>query len=191
LTKHVVKLIGRLLHNVRAGERKLAWYHSSIASAPVSIVVSSPSFSSRSPIPVRFAGLGVGDNVSPPLHWSGVPQEAAELAIIFEDPDAPLPRPFVHALVTGIPSSFSGLAEGALSELPSASVAVGYNSFRRVGYAGPRALPAHGPHNYVFQVLALRRQLAFDRPPNRKQLLAGLAGNVIARGRLDGTFERR
>ena len=187
----VTSLLGRLLRKVRAGEPKLAWYHPSIASAPASIAVSSPSFSAGGPIPIRYAGSGVGDNVSPALAWSGVPREAAELALIFEDPDAPLPRPFVHAVAAGIPCNVSGFAEGALSELPSASVMLGYNSFRRIGYAGPRALPAHGPHNYVFQILALRRKLAFGRPPDRKYLLAALAGNVIARGRLDGTFERR
>jgi|SRR5258708_607643 len=64
-------------------------------------------------MPLRSAGIGVGENISPPLSWSGVPAATAELAILMEDPDAPLPRPFVHMITYRISPDKSGLAERA------------------------------------------------------------------------------
>jgi hypothetical protein len=58
--------------------------------------LSSPSFAGGCPIPRRHAGKGVGDDISPALAWSGVPGETAEILLLIDDPDAPLPRPFVH-----------------------------------------------------------------------------------------------
>jgi hypothetical protein len=59
----------------------------------------SSAFTNNTPIPTRFSRDG--ENVSPPLEWSGVPREAVELALICEDPDAPRGT-FVHWLVGGI-----------------------------------------------------------------------------------------
>jgi phosphatidylethanolamine-binding protein (PEBP) family uncharacterized protein len=83
-----------------------------------------------------------------------------------------------------------GLQEGALEATQSGRV-LGRTSAGRVAYAGPRALPGPGPHRYVFQLLALDRTLSFDRPPSRAELLRALDGAVLARGRLDATFEQR
>lgn len=190
MTESITRFIARLLRNVHAGEKSLVWHRPAIAAAPTSINLSSSSFGAGQPIPRRHAGQGVGDNISPGLSWTGVSSDAAELALIVEDPDAPLPRPFVHAIIVGIPAEASGMNEGALSSLSIAQGMLGRNSFRRQAYAGPRALPGHGPHNYVFQLFALRRKLTFKQPPDRKALLAALEEAVIARGRLDATFER-
>jgi hypothetical protein len=94
--------------------------------------------------------------------------ETAEFVLIVEDPDAPLPRPFVHAIVIGIPPESSKLAEGALSALlPTSQGMLGRNSFGLAAYVGPRALPGHSPHTYVFQILALGKRLSFaaSEPP--------------------------
>jgi hypothetical protein len=118
--------------------------------------------------------------------------ETAEFVLIVEDPDAPLPRPFVHAIVIGIPPESSKLAEGALSALlPTSQGILGRNSYGLAAYVGPRALPGHGPHTYVFQISALGKRLSFAQPPTRRELVAALDGVVSARGRLDGTFEQR
>jgi hypothetical protein len=156
------------------------------------ITLTSPAFEPGAPIPLQHAGKGVGTNVSPALVWKGAPLETAEFVLIVEDPDAPLPRPFVHAIVIGIPPESSKLAEGALSALlPASQGMLGRNSFGLAAYVGPRALPGHGPHTYVFQILALRKRLSFAQPPSRRELVAELDGVVSARGRLDGTFEQR
>ena len=157
------------------------------------IALSSRAFGSGGAIPQPYAGRGVGDNVSPPLDWSGVPAAAQELVLIVEDESVPLPRPLVHVLVRDIAPDATGLPEGALSDralLAQRALVLGTNSLRRAEYAGPRPIPGHGPHAYVFQLFALDRPLALAPPFGRAQLLAAMGGHVIARGRLDGIYQR-
>jgi len=185
----MIRLVAHLLRNVRAGEHKLVWHDPAVATAPASIRLTSSAFEPGGAIPHRCAGAGVGENRSPDLAWQGIPPDAVELALIIEDPDAPLPRPFVHAIVTGIPAQSTGFEEGALSQ-PDLGARLGRNSFRRTAYSGPRALPGHGPHTYAFQLFALDRKIALAHPPDRKAFRRAVTGAVLARGRLDGRFER-
>jgi Raf kinase inhibitor-like YbhB/YbcL family protein len=185
------RLIGRLLRGVHGHDRHLAWNAPSLASALETIALSSPAFAEGQPMPLRCAGAGVGDNLSPPLAWSGVPAGLAELLLIVEDPDAPLPRPVLHLLVTGIAPSVQGFDEGALSHPSIPGAGIGRGSFGRLGYAGPRPVQGHGPHRYVFQIFALGRPLALPQGPARLgEVLKAAAGTVLARGRLTGTYER-
>jgi hypothetical protein len=187
----IARMIGKALRGVRAGDKHLAWNDAALVAVPANIDLLSSAFADAQPMPRRYAGDGVGDNVSPPLRWSGVPEDAAELVLIMQDPDAPLPRPVVHLIATGIAPRTSGLAEGALNAPVSAGIALGRASFGRRGYAGPRPVPGHGPHRYIFQLVALRQPLALTAAPDLRALLAALRGNAIARGRLTGTFEQR
>jgi Raf kinase inhibitor-like YbhB/YbcL family protein len=184
------RLIGKALRGLRAGDRHLAWNDPAFATAAAAIRLTSPAFAEGGAIPVRYAGAGVGDNVSPPLTWSGVAAEATELVLVMQDPDAPLPRPVVHVIATGIAPSGHGLAEGALGPSVSPQIRLGRASFGRRAYAGPRPLPGHGPHRYVFQLVALHAPLVLARPPNLRELLFALRGNALARGWLIGTFEQ-
>lgn len=185
----IERFIGRLLRRVHAGERHLAWNHPVLAHVPDTLKLYSPAFPPGGPMPAKYAGKGVGANLSPPLDWSFVPERTVELVLLLEDADVPLRRPVVHLLVTGIPASRSGFPEGALVP-DNPSVRYGYGHFKRIGYAGPRPIPGHGPHTYTFTLLALDRQLTFEPRPDLATLLRALEGRVIARGRLDGTFER-
>jgi Raf kinase inhibitor-like YbhB/YbcL family protein len=187
-TISIARIIGRLLRGVHAGEKHLLWNHAALADAPQTISLMSPAFAPAGPIPRRHAGQGVGQNISPALAWDGVPLDAAELVLVVEDPGAPLPRPFVHWIVTGIAPASRSLVEGVPSAI--GGLWFGRNSFGRSDYAGPRALPGHGAHDYVFQMVALNRALGFEAPPSRAELAHALPGAVIARGRLTGTFER-
>jgi Raf kinase inhibitor-like YbhB/YbcL family protein len=188
------RLIGRALRGMRAGRSHLAW-NAPEAISPICIELRSPAFAPGAPIPLRHAGVGVGDNLSPPLTWGTLPLDTAELALIIEDPDAPLPRPVIHAVVTGIAPQSGALPEGALNVNSSVAPSgphfhLGRGSFGRLGYAGPRALPGHGRHTYVFQIFALDRHLELSDHPTRDQLVHALRGAVLGRGRLEGTFER-
>jgi len=186
----IERLVGKVLRGVRAGDRHLAWNGAALASVPDRLRLTSSAFAEGGIMPARYAGEGVGDNISPPLDWSGVPPEAAELVLVMQDPDAPLPRPVVHVIATGISPSARGLAEGALGVLGSADLRLGRASFGKRSYAGPRPVRGHGPHRYVFQLIALRRPLALTTAPNLSGLLAALPGNALARGRLVGIFEQ-
>jgi hypothetical protein len=95
----------------------------------------SPSFGDHQPIPARHGKDH--ENLSPALEWSGVPEEAAELAVLCEDPDAPSGT-FIHWVLAGLQPTATGLAEG---EHPAAAVE-GRNDFGEKGYSGP--LPPGG-----------------------------------------------
>ena len=71
--------------------------------------VKSPAFSEGDEVPTQFTCDG--ENISPPLGWSGVPEEAAELRVSLTDPDAPR-GPFTHWLVTGVDPSAADAEQG-------------------------------------------------------------------------------
>jgi Raf kinase inhibitor-like YbhB/YbcL family protein len=181
--------IGRILRGVRAGDRHSASNHAALRGAPEVISLKSDWFLNGKQIPLRCAGMGVGENISPPLSWSGVPAGTVELAIIMEDPDAPLPWPFVHMIAYQIAADQVDFAEGALARV-ARGMAFGKSTAGSQGYMGPRPIPGHGPHHYIFQILALRRRTAFSSAPKIKVFLDTIAGTVIARGMLIGTYER-
>ncbi|HEY4428951.1 MAG TPA: YbhB/YbcL family Raf kinase inhibitor-like protein [Solirubrobacteraceae bacterium] len=180
-------LLGRLLRNRRAGDAKLAWNQQGL-DAPATMRLRSDAFADGAGMPPRSAGHGVGANLSPPLAWHGVPENAAELVLIVEDPDAPLSRPVVHLALAGIPPDLGGFAEGDLNA--GSRYGSGRGSFRRLGYAGPRPIPGHGKHRYVFQLYALSQPSGLGPGAPPKAIVAAIKGTVIARGRLVGTYER-
>lgn len=183
-------MITQLLRRVRAGESRLAWNHPSVHAAPDTIVVSSV-FADQGAIPRVHAGTGVGDNVSPGLSWTGLPTNAAELVLIVEDPDAPLPVPFVHCVATGIGADTSEIAESQLNRPDTAPCTLGKSSLGKHGYLGPMHIPGHGPHHYVFQLLALDQASGLTASATKKRVLRAIQGHVIARGRLTGIYEHR
>ncbi|WP_374010832.1 YbhB/YbcL family Raf kinase inhibitor-like protein [Leifsonia sp. LS-T14] len=178
--------LGHLLRNRRAGEETLAW-NRELLDAPATIGLTSPEFEDGAPMPRRAAGHPVGDNVSPALEWTGVPAGTRQLVLVVEDRDVPFSRPIVHAVARFAPD-LEGVAEG---ELGAGSVhGAGLGSFRRRGYHGPRPIPGHGPHTYAFQLYALDRAIPGDDSLRPSTVMATMAGHVLARGRLDGTYER-
>jgi Raf kinase inhibitor-like YbhB/YbcL family protein len=190
LNAGVERRIGRALRSIRAGDRRLAWNDPRVATVPASIRLSSPAFADGGAMPERCAGEGVGPNISPALEWSGLPAGAVDLVLIVQDPDAPTPRPIVH-LIAEIPPDVSNIAEGVLTPAHGGAISFGAGSFGRIGYAGPRPVRGHGPHRYLFQIFALNRRVAFDPAPKLDTVMVQIAGSVLARGLLTGTFERR
>jgi len=185
------RALGRLLRFARAGERRLAWNDPRVAS-PATLMVTSSAFADGAPMPRRSAGARVGGGgLSPPLAWSGAPAGTRAYALIVEDPDAPTPRPIVHALAFDIPADRGALAEGALAAGADPAIAFGRGAFGRIGYAGPAPIAGHGPHAYVFELFALSRPLGLDARAGKSEALAAMAGAVLARGRLTGFYERQ
>jgi Raf kinase inhibitor-like YbhB/YbcL family protein len=180
--------LGRMLRSVHAGECKLLWNDPRLAASGPELRLSSPAFEPGGRLPLRHAGAGVGENVSPQLRWSEASAQTRELVLVLEDPDAPLPSPFMHLMLFGIAPDRTELREGALSIVASTG-RFGVNTFRRREYAGPRALRGHGPHRYAFQLFALSRALD-PEVATRRQFAEDAAGSVLARGRLDVLFER-
>ena len=124
-----------------------------------------------------------GEDVSPPLAWSGVPEGAASLALIVDDPDAPSGT-FVHWLARGIDPAGGGLGEG--ESAPSE----GTGGFGEARYRGPCPPPGHGPHRYFFRLHALDAALALAPGASREELDAEIEGHVLESAELIGTYER-
>jgi Raf kinase inhibitor-like YbhB/YbcL family protein len=149
----------------------------------VSIDVSSSAFADGGTIPERYSLLG--GNVSPPLSWSGVPEDAVELAVLMQDPDAPSGT-FTHWIVAGLAPSLDRLDEGAL---PAGAVEGG-NDFGEEGYGGPCPPPGHGRHRYVFRMLALDTELTLERGAGRRELERAMEGHVLGAAQLTGGYAR-
>ena len=181
------RFMGRLLAGRHAGDENLLARAPGLAEVAATIELTSPAFGAGAPIPTRYTQEG--DDRFPPLTWRGVPAAAQELVIVVEDPDAPLPRPVVHAIIHGLSARAEGLGEAEVNAPGFAGF--GRNSLGARNYRGPRPILGHGPHRYVFQLFALQQPLRLAGPPTKKALRAALAGGgVLARGELVGTYER-
>jgi Raf kinase inhibitor-like YbhB/YbcL family protein len=188
----IERLFGRLLRGVRAGEEKLLWNHPAVRSAPETLILSSPSFQDGGVMLTQYAARRIGgEDQSPPLTWSNVPDNTVELVLVMEDPDAPLPVPSVHLLVAGISPHVGKMAEGGFNSSVSSPTHFGKWWLGKAAYRGPMPPSSHGPHRYVFQMFALEQALGLDAGFHKQALLRELDGKVLARGRLTGVFERK
>ncbi len=161
----------------------------------MTIQITSSAFTQGHPIPKKHTGEG--DDVSPPLVWSGLPEGTKELALICDDPDAPTDEPWVHWVLYKLPADAKGLPEGVprKSRLKEPAGAVqGKNSWpaaEATGYRGPMPPPGHGVHHYYFKLYSLDAPL--DAPPglDKKAVLEKIEGHILAEGVLMGTYERK
>ena len=117
----------------------------------MSLKLTSRAFSNEGVIPNIYSKQG--GNVSPPLEWSGVPEDTVSLALIVDDPDAPSGL-FVHWLLYGIPPSTTSLDENMIPNTKAGDhIRHGENGYGELGYGGPK--PPSGTHRYVFHLYAL------------------------------------
>lgn len=154
----------------------------------MSIRLSSSGFTPGGEIPRRYTCDG--DDLSPPLSWEGVPADAASLALIADDPDAPAGT-WVHWVLYGLDPAAAGLPEGVPpDETVLGGARQGRNDFRRIGYGGP-CPPPNGAHRYFFKLYALRERLELEAGATKAELVAAMEGKVLAEGQLTGTYRRR
>ena len=183
--------IGRLLRNRRAGHDTLVWARPDLQ-APENFILTSAAFDHDTPIPERHRGRIFGANISPALAWTTPPAGTAELVLIVQDPDVPIGNPATHALTLGIDPSSGGIPENGLTDpSPVPGLRHGKGALGRRGWAGPMPPRSHGPHSYVFQLFALDQCLDLPDRFTLADALHAMAGHVIARARLHGTYEIR
>ncbi len=188
-------LLGRLLRNRRAGETHTAWNLPGLR-ASGELALASRSFGDGESMPLEHCARHVGGaDLSPHLEWTPPPPGTAQLLLVVEDIDVPLPRPAVHCAALIDPAA-GHLEPGALAaRRPGPGVRVLRSTVGR-GYHGPGPVKGHGPHRYVFQLFALATPVDGEggtAPVDRarpRALLAAVTGPVLARGRLTGVHER-
>jgi Raf kinase inhibitor-like YbhB/YbcL family protein len=141
--------------------------------------ISSPEFEPNGFIPPRFTCDGA--NVNPPLDVHDIPTAAKSLALIMDDPDAPI-RAWVHWLAWNIPVGTHIKEDTLLKEQ-------GVNDFRQNKYGGP--CPPYGIHRYYFKVYALDTPISLAADAGRKELEKAMQGHVLGYGELVGRYKRR
>jgi len=152
----------------------------------VKLKLTSTSFEDGGMIPPRHTCDGA--NVSPALAWSGVPENAAALALICDDPDAPMGT-WVHWVLYDLPPEVTELPEGVpTQEVLDSGARQGRNGSRGIGYAGP--CPPSGTHRYYFKLYALDQRVDLSPGATKKQLLAAMEGHILAEGQLMGRYKR-
>jgi Raf kinase inhibitor-like YbhB/YbcL family protein len=150
------------------------------------MALASNAFEEGELIPARYSGYG--DNVSPDLNWNDVPAGTKSFALICRDPDAPIGT-FYHWVVFNIPDTVRRLPEGLGRDslLPSGGLQ-GTNSFRKVGYDGPR--PPSGTHRYYFDLYALDGVVELDHTATAGRVLEAMKGRVLAQASLMGKYKK-
>jgi Raf kinase inhibitor-like YbhB/YbcL family protein len=147
--------------------------------------ISSSAFEVGKSIPRRHTCDG--ENVSPPLEWSGVPAAARSLVLLCDDPDAPAGT-WHHWAVYDIPPDWSSLSEGASRE---SNLTQAVNDFGRQGYGGPCPPFGHGTHHYHFRLLALSvERLPFFGMPSCVDVEREARNHVLAEAMVIGTYAR-
>ncbi len=151
-----------------------------------SLTVRSDAFAAGGAIPRQHSEYH--DGVAPALAWDAV-GGAATYVILVEDPDAAMPKPFVHWVAWNIaePMTPEGLEEAIRL---SNGITQGRTSRGSVGWFGPRPPVGDAPHHYHFQVFALDIPLEVLPGSDRDTVLAAMRGHVLAKGELVGIYQQ-
>ncbi|MBS1525492.1 MAG: YbhB/YbcL family Raf kinase inhibitor-like protein [Bacteroidetes bacterium] len=143
------------------------------------LTITSSSFSNNGKIPKKYTCQG--EQVSPPLHISGIPSGAKSLALILHDPDAGHQGGFTHWVMWNLPTD-GNIPEGFKGAVQ------GHNGAEKAGYIG--MCPPSGVHHYHFMVYALDKQLSIAETTDKAGLEKAMAGHILAQGDLIGLYEK-
>lgn len=145
------------------------------------IQVSSSAFAEGESIPAKYTCDG--DDISPPLMWSGVPESAHSAVLIMDDPDAPVGT-WVHWVLYDLPADVNGLHEG------DRDIGVdGVNSWNNLGYGGP-CPPPGDPHRYYFKLYILDTELYLQTGATKAEIEKVMQDHIMAEGQMMGKYGR-
>jgi len=152
------------------------------------LTLSSSAFDSGAAIPKRYTCEG--ENVSPPLRWTPMPNEVRSLALIVDDPAGASGGTFTHWVLYNIPAERDGLPEGVEEggTLPWGALQ-GRNDFGNARYDGP-CPPLRTPHTYHFRLYALDAPLDLSAGATRVQMLHRMEGHILGQTELQGHYRR-
>jgi Raf kinase inhibitor-like YbhB/YbcL family protein len=142
--------------------------------------ISTPAFQDHGSIPQKYTCQG--EDVSPALRISDVPQGTKSFALIVDDPDAPSGI-FVHWVAWNIPGNTQEIEEG--KSLGNQ----GRNDFGQEGYRGP-CPPKGKAHHYHFKMYALDTTLKLHPQASKLELEDAMKGHILATSLIIGFFQR-
>lgn len=147
----------------------------------------SPAFVDGGTIPPKYARDG--ENLMPPLRWTGAPERTRSFALMVDDADAPSGT-FHHCAVYNIPPDWTGLRE-SLDTGPERAIRFGRNDFGGEAYDGPQPPPGHGVHHYHFHLAALDvDKLDLPAHSDARSIWRAARPHMLEEAELVGTFER-
>ncbi len=151
------------------------------------IKITSSAFEDGGLIPAKYTCDGA--DVSPPLQWDAVPEGTKSIALICDDPDAPMGT-WVHWVLFNLPSNAKELVENIPAEetLPNGAKQ-GVSDFGRIGYGGP--CPPGGTHRYFFKIYALDTEVGLQAGADKRRLLKTMEGHILEQGQLIGKYKRQ
>jgi Raf kinase inhibitor-like YbhB/YbcL family protein len=156
----------------------------------MALTLKSSAFDNGGEIPSRYTCEG--EDISPPLVWTDVPETARSLVLIIDDPDAPDPKApkmiWVHWVLFNIPPDVSGLQEAIVQTKLPPGMVEGLNDWKRIGYGGP--CPPIGRHRYFHKLYALDTVLEGMNTPTKTKIEAAMKGHIIAQTELMGTYQK-
>ncbi len=155
----------------------------------MAMVITSPAFTDGARIPVKYTADG--DDVSPPLRFDAVPEEAVELTLICHDPDAPRAGGWTHWVAWGMAADSGGLPENVrpAPRVEDLGLMQGENSWGRIGYGGPSPPPGK-PHRYQFTLYALSAPVNLAPGATKDRLLDAMGRSIVAEAMLTGIYGR-
>ncbi|OGQ21520.1 MAG: hypothetical protein A3I05_03700 [Deltaproteobacteria bacterium RIFCSPLOWO2_02_FULL_44_10] len=149
----------------------------------MTLTLKSNGFDANGLIPQKFTCDG--KDISPELEWSGVPAGTKSLALIVDDPDAPMGT-WDHWLLFNIPMNVTKFSEG-MKARPLGTIE-GKNSWNRTGYGGP--CPPDREHRYFFKLYALDTTLSLKTGATKKEIEKAMQGHILAQTELIGRYDR-
>ncbi len=151
------------------------------------IKITSSAFEEGALIPAKYTCDG--EDISPPLQWEAVPEGTQSIALVSDDPDAPVGT-WVHWVLYNLPAEAGELPEAIPADetLPSGA-RQGTSDFGRIGYGGP--CPPSGTHRYFFKIYALDTDLDLPTGADKRELLEAMQGHILGEGRLMGKYARK
>lgn len=156
----------------------------------MSFKLTSSEFTEGGSIPPRYTCEG--DDISPPLEWSGAPDGTRSFALIVDDPDAPDPahpqRTYVHWVLYNIPADVAELHENASAKGLPDGASQGNNDWGNASFGGP--CPPIGRHRYFFKLHALSTELNGLTNPTKADVEQAMEGHVLAKAQLVSTYEK-
>lgn len=143
------------------------------------MTISSPAFLDNQGIPQKYSCDGEG--INPPLVFSGLPSQAKSLALVVEDPDAPVGT-WVHWVMWNIPPATGEIGENSLP----AGATQGQGSSGQNVFGAP--CPPSGVHHYIFNLFALDADLTLPSYSTAENLQAAMGGHIIDKAQLIGLY---